>query len=48
METRKSTRKFKLEAVRLIEHRGVSYVQASRRLNVHPWLSDNPQHDRLR
>jgi len=30
MERRKFTREFKLEAVRLIKERGVSYVQASR------------------
>src|SRR5262249_20246205 len=36
MERRKFTREFKLEAVRLIKDRGVSYVQASRDLNVHP------------
>jgi transposase-like protein len=29
------TREFKLEAVRLIKDRGVSYVQASQDLNVH-------------
>ena len=47
----KVTREFKLEAVRLIKHRGVSYVQASQDLNVHPsqlrdWVrkfSDDPQ-----
>src|SRR6266516_237683 len=52
MERRKFTREFKLEAVRLIKDRGVSYVQASRDLNVHPsqlrdWvkrLSEDPQH----
>jgi transposase len=36
MEKRKFTREFKLEAVRLIRDRGVSYAQASRDLNVHP------------
>ena len=36
MERRKFTREFKLEAVRLIKERGVSYVQASLDLNVHP------------
>ena len=35
MERRKFTRDFKLEAVRLIKDRGVSYVQASRDLGVH-------------
>jgi transposase len=52
MERRKFTRDFKLEAVRLIKDRGVSYVQASQDLNVHTsqlrdWvkkLSDDPQH----
>ena len=51
MERRKFTREFKLEAVRLIKDRGVSYVQASQDLNVHPsqlrdWVkrfSDDPQ-----
>ena len=32
MERRKFTREFKLEAVRLIKDRGVSYVQASQDL----------------
>jgi transposase-like protein len=49
---RKFTREFKLEAVRLIKERGVSYVQASQDLGVHVsqlrnWvkaLSDDPQH----
>src|SRR3569833_1733700 len=52
MERRKFTREFKLEAVRLIKDRGVSYVQASQDLNVHPsqlrdWVkkfSDDPQY----
>jgi transposase len=35
MERRKFTREFKLEAVRLIEERGVSVAQASRDLGVH-------------
>jgi len=43
---------FKLEAVRLIKERGVSYAQASEDLGVHPtqlrnWvkqLADDPQH----
>ena len=51
MERRKFTREFKLEAVRLIKDRGVSYVQASQELKVHPtqlrnWvkaLADDPQ-----
>jgi putative transposase len=34
MERRKFTREFKLEAVKLIKERGVSYVQASRDLDV--------------
>ncbi len=52
MERRQFTREFKLEAVRLIKQRGVSYVQASKDLGVHPtqlrnWvkqLADDPQH----
>jgi transposase-like protein len=36
MERRKFTRKFKLEAVRLIKDRGVSHVQAAQDLGVHP------------
>jgi transposase len=35
MERRKFTREFKLEAVRLIKERGVSYVQAAQDLGVH-------------
>jgi transposase len=52
MERRKFTREFKLEAVRLIKDRGVSYVQVSQDLSVHPsqlrdWVkkfADDPQH----
>jgi transposase len=52
MERRKFTREFKLEAVRLIKERGVSYVQASQDLKVHTsqlrdWVkkfADDPQH----
>src|SRR6202045_2485848 len=52
MERRKFTREFKLEAVRLIKERGVSYAQASHDLGVHQsqlrgWvtaLADDPQH----
>src|SRR5271168_1767033 len=52
MERRQFTREFKLEAVRLIKDRGVSYAQASAGLGVHPtqlrnWvkqLADDPQH----
>jgi transposase-like protein len=52
MERRKFTREFKLEAVRLIKDRGVSYAQASEDLKVHTsqlrdWVkkfSDDPQH----
>ena len=52
MERRKFTREFKLEAVRLIKERGVSYMQAAQDLGVHPtqlrnWvkaLADDPQH----
>jgi transposase len=36
MERRKFTREFKLEAVRLIKERGVSYARASEDLEVHP------------
>jgi transposase len=35
MERRKFTREFKLQAVRLIKDRGVSYTQASTDLGVH-------------
>ena len=35
MERRRFTREFKLEAVRLIQERGVSVAQASRDLGVH-------------
>src|SRR6202012_2185436 len=52
MERRKFTREFKLEAVRLIKERGVSYAQASHDLSVHQsqlrsWvkaLADDPVH----
>ena len=52
MERRKFTREFKLEAVRLIKGRGVSYTQASQDLGVHQsqlrgWVkafADDPQH----
>ena len=52
MERRQFTREFKLEAVRLIKERGVSYAQASDDLGVHPtqlrdWVkkfADDPQH----
>ncbi|MGA6965982.1 MAG: IS3 family transposase [Xanthobacteraceae bacterium] len=52
MERRKFTREFKLEAVRLIKERGVSYAQASQDLGVHTsqlrdWVkkfADDPQH----
>ena len=52
MERRKFTREFKLEAVRLIRDRGVSYAQASTDLGVHvsqlrDWvkkLAEDPQH----
>ena len=36
MERRRFTREFKLEAIRLIRDRGVSYAQASKDLKVHP------------
>ena len=35
MERRKVTREFKLEAVKLIQERGVTVAQASRDLGVH-------------
>ena len=52
MERRQHTRGFKLEAVRLIRDRGVSYAQASRDLGVHHTMltelvkafGDDPQH----
>src|SRR6266481_1631171 len=52
MERRRFTREFKLEAVRLIRDRGVSYVQAAQDLGVHQsvlrnWVkafADDPQH----
>ena len=44
MERRQFTREFKLEAVRLIKQRGVSYAQASKDLGVHPTQLRNPQH----
>jgi len=52
MERRKFTREFKLEAVRLIKERRVSYTRASTDLGVHQsqlrdWvkkLADDPQH----
>ena len=52
MERRKFTREFKLEAVRLIRDRGVSYAQASQDLGVHvrscaDWVkkfAEDPQH----
>jgi transposase-like protein len=52
MERRKFTREFKLEAVRLIKERGVSYAQASQDVGVHTsqlrdWVkkfADDPQH----
>src|SRR6266700_436100 len=52
MERRRFTREFKLEAVRLIKERGVSYAQASHDLGVHQsqlrsWvkaLAADPQH----
>ena len=52
MERRQFARKFKLEAVRLIKDRGVSYVQPSQDLDVHvsqlrDWVkkfADDPEH----
>ena len=36
MERRQFTREFKLEAVRLIKDRGVSYAKAAEDLGIHP------------
>ena len=52
MERRKFTQEFKLEAVRLIRDRGVSFTQASDDLGVHvsqlrSWVkkfAEDPQH----
>jgi transposase len=52
MERRKFTREFKVEAVRLIRERGVSYTKASQDLGVHQsqlrdWVkkfAEDPQH----
>ena len=52
MGRRKFTREFKLEAVRLIRDRGVSYARAAQDLGVHQsvlrnWVkafADDPQH----
>lgn len=52
MQRRKLTREFKLEAVRLIKERGVSYAQASQDVSVHQsqvrdWakkFADDPAH----
>jgi transposase-like protein len=52
MERRKFTQEFKLEAVRLITERGVSYAQAEQDLDVHQsqlrsWVkrfADDSQH----
>ena len=41
MERRKFTREFKLEAIKLIKERGVSYAQASRDLGVHQTVLRN-------
>jgi transposase-like protein len=53
MERRKFTREFKLEAVRLIKERGVSYAQASHDLRVHQsqlrswvWARQHMEHRR--
>ena len=45
MERRKSTREFKLEAVKLIRERGVGYAQATQDFGVHQtvlrnWVKD--------
>ncbi len=52
MDRRRFAREFKLEAVRLIKERGVSYAQASADLGVHQgvlrnWVKafgDDPEH----
>ena len=52
MERRKFTREFKVEAVKLVRERGVSFAQASRDLGVHEnvlrkWaqaFAGDPQH----
>ena len=52
LERRKFTREFKLEAVKLVKDRGVSYARAAEDLGVHPtqlrnWvkaLADDPEH----
>src|SRR5438105_364198 len=52
MERRKFTREFKLEAVKLVKDRGVSYARAAEDLGVHPtqlrnWvkaLANDPEH----
>src|ERR1700731_703460 len=48
MERRRFTREFKLEAVRLIRDRGVSYAQASEDLKVHPIGREPRDADRRR
>jgi transposase-like protein len=53
MERRKFTREFKLEAVRLIKDRGVSFAQASQDLGVHvsqlrSWVKSIPAWATLR
>jgi transposase len=40
MERRRFAREFKVEAVRLIRDRGVSYAQASQDLKMRPTLRD--------
>ncbi len=41
MERRRFTREFKLEAVRLLQERGVAYAQAARDLGVHQTVLRN-------
>jgi transposase-like protein len=53
MERRKFTRELKLEAVRLIKDRGVSYAQAGQDLGVHQsqlrsWMGSNAVRPELR
>ena len=47
MERRKFTREFKLEAVKLVKDRGVSYAQGVHPTQLRSWvkaLADDPQH----
>lgn len=48
MERRQFTREFKLEAVRLIKERGVSYAQVSKDLGVPPHHARRQNRPKLR